>query len=388
MILDEQAIAGDGLSTRKIRRAIADLEKCVPARDRLLGLFRSRNIWPVTEYLAVTDKRVVGLNRGKPVVDKTMDRLVGAFADADGVIALPDGSMKMKLARPGDAEGFNEALRRASNGKAGGAGAIGGSAVAAAPVAPAAGAQGAPVDVLGATGAYRQEAVGESKYVGHLASLVRGKEPPMHTDCLLVHQPDNPHDRNAVQVVIGGGVVGYLPREDAEDYAPVLSRLQASGRVARVPAMISWREGGDLRPGVWLDLGPAEWLVTANELPTSGDVEVLPEGNSMNVAKVEGQVAVDLVRRHTGQPNGAILVYAILKSTDDPKTPVEVEVDGVVVGRTTSATARHVIPQMIWCRERGKTPVVAVSIQTMPGVEQVRLMAARAENLSPAWYNR
>jgi Protein of unknown function (DUF2510) len=48
-------------------------------------------------------------------------------------------------------------------------------------------------------------------------------------ECILAPEPWNPHDVNAVAVVIGSHHVGYLPAELAADYAHRLARLAANG---------------------------------------------------------------------------------------------------------------------------------------------------------------
>jgi len=50
--------------------------------------------------------------------------------------------------------------------------------------------------------------------------------------CLLVPEPWNPHDPNAVAVTIGVHQVGHLPADLAIKYAPPLARLAADGALA------------------------------------------------------------------------------------------------------------------------------------------------------------
>jgi len=48
-------------------------------------------------------------------------------------------------------------------------------------------------------------------------------------ECILSPEPWNPHDPNAVAVMVGSHMVGYLPTELAVDYAHGLARLAAKG---------------------------------------------------------------------------------------------------------------------------------------------------------------
>jgi hypothetical protein len=75
------------------------------------------------------------------------------------------------------------------------------------------------------------EVVGESFYQAALWQIVGGftrervREP---CRAVLVPEPTNPHDANAVQVIVAGQLVGHLSRQDAAAYLPGLSRLMAS----------------------------------------------------------------------------------------------------------------------------------------------------------------
>lgn len=74
------------------------------------------------------------------------------------------------------------------------------------------------------------DVVGESHYKESLRSLFPAKLPAdgsqsIDTTALLLPEPTNKHDPNAVMVLVQGKQVGYLAREDAARYAPVLNQL-------------------------------------------------------------------------------------------------------------------------------------------------------------------
>ncbi len=83
-----------------------------------------------------------------------------------------------------------------------------------------------------------------------------GRHPEGHhevVDALLIAEPDNEFDRNAVAVQIGGEICGYLPRFDAVRYRPVMDRCRSDGLVPLVRAVVM---SGRLRPdGSWADVG-------------------------------------------------------------------------------------------------------------------------------------
>lgn len=110
---------------------------------------------------------------------------------------------------------------------------------------------------VSAGGAFDLPIVGESFYRRELRALATRLN-AQHTDrfhALLVREPSNPHDPNAIRVLDGAGAtLGYLSREDALAYQPALQVVEQSGKALSCVGRIV---GGDeVRPniGVWLDL--------------------------------------------------------------------------------------------------------------------------------------
>lgn len=111
------------------------------------------------------------------------------------------------------------------------------------------------------------EVVGESHYQDTLWQIVGGRtrEPVRYeTHAILVPDPDNHYDDNAIEVRIDGLLVGYLSRDDAAEYLQGLLRLMqtsANGLVALHAVIV----GGGPRPdgigylGVFLDHDPADF---------------------------------------------------------------------------------------------------------------------------------
>lgn len=106
---------------------------------------------------------------------------------------------------------------------------------------------------------------GESHYQPALRSSVRGRAAGYDFDdhlpvtAVLVPEPANPHDRNAVRVDVvngtGTATVGYLERELAADYQPVLRWLGERGRLGSCPARVTG--GGAKFYGIYLHLAEA-----------------------------------------------------------------------------------------------------------------------------------
>ena len=121
------------------------------------------------------------------------------------------------------------------------------------------------------TGRATVEVVGESNYQGTLERIAGGRtiDGPRNPDhqATLIPEPSNPYDRNAVRVFVGPPFVkiGYLSREDAVRYRPVIDRLAATGKLAA--SLASLKGGWDRGPrdramfGVTLHLGAPQDLI-------------------------------------------------------------------------------------------------------------------------------
>ncbi len=88
---------------------------------------------------------------------------------------------------------------------------------------------------------------GESHYQEALHEIVgpgAEGEVALDTEALLVPEPSNPHDPNAVMVQIDGRLVGYLPRHEAVAYGATLRKLSERGRTGACEARIAGHGGG------------------------------------------------------------------------------------------------------------------------------------------------
>jgi hypothetical protein len=92
------------------------------------------------------------------------------------------------------------------------------------------------------------------------AIAVRGKPPlPVHVSvaddepdllwfqAVLVREPNNPYDSNAIAVYSPAGKIGHLSREDAEEYQEVLIAVEEDG--AHAGACSALLRTGSL--GIW-----------------------------------------------------------------------------------------------------------------------------------------
>ena len=118
------------------------------------------------------------------------------------------------------------------------------------------------------------EVVGESHHQEALWGIVGGRTATpvrFETLALLIPNPDNEFDPNAIEVRIDGLLVGYLSREDAATYRPGLIRLMEHSQVPLV-ALHAVVVGGGPRDsglgylGVFLDHEPTDFGVASHHV--------------------------------------------------------------------------------------------------------------------------
>ncbi len=81
------------------------------------------------------------------------------------------------------------------------------------------------------------EVVGEASYQDNLWRLLGGRSAPedrvrVDVVAVLVAETDNPYDSNAVSLWVSGLKVGYLSRDDARRYRPVIPPGFRGGSIA------------------------------------------------------------------------------------------------------------------------------------------------------------
>ncbi|MPZ26150.1 MAG: hypothetical protein GEV12_06790 [Micromonosporaceae bacterium] len=139
------------------------------------------------------------------------------------------------------------------------------------PTAP----QPSPIPVARFDGRHDLDVVGESFYQDAIWQCAGGwtsERVRAEIEAVLVAEPDNPHDKNAISVWISGMRVGYLSREDAAEYRNGLLALQARHRchvaLGGVIAGGGMRESGPGLLGVFLDHDPRDFGLVPVTPPT------------------------------------------------------------------------------------------------------------------------
>jgi predicted Zn-ribbon and HTH transcriptional regulator len=123
------------------------------------------------------------------------------------------------------------------------------------------------------------EVVGESHYQRALWLLVggdQGERVRVQTVGVLSHEPENPEDENAIQVLIKGHLVGYLSREDAALYLAGLKSLVEQRRcpigLQGVIVGGGWYADGRGMLGVFLDHDPTDFGLRPHQVVHVGQL--------------------------------------------------------------------------------------------------------------------
>lgn len=110
-------------------------------------------------------------------------------------------------------------------------------------------------------GRARVEVKGEASYQPALEAIAGPKQSESaHLDvtALLRCEPSNKYDANAIIVEVQGRSVGYLRRDLAADYCPLLTKMEQMGQQPTCKGTIvgGWRrdDGDEGSFGIWLTM--------------------------------------------------------------------------------------------------------------------------------------
>lgn len=198
------------------------------------------------------------------------------------------------------------------------------------------------------------EVAGESQYEAPIRALLgrlaKDQDKELQTEALLVPEPDNPYDPNAISVRIKGSVVGYLTREDARAFAPVLHRLAASGVTAVVPARVwgvlrdNWEGTGTrFHSNVRVALPEPHLIVPLNDGPPE-PYSILPWGSGLQVTGEEKHF--DVLAPFAGRADRSLLLVTLHRGSEEKarggqREFIEVRVNGQRIGEMSTQSSRH-----------------------------------------------
>lgn len=94
---------------------------------------------------------------------------------------------------------------------------------------------------------FTYEIVGEASYQPNLLALAGGSKgeygAKIDEEAVLHPEPENPHDPNAVVVLIRKKKVGYIPRKDAPAFLSFLKKVGADSAACDAKIVGGWDDG-------------------------------------------------------------------------------------------------------------------------------------------------
>lgn len=216
-------------------------------------------------------------------------------------------------------------------------------------------------------------------------------------EALLVPEPDNPHDSNAVSVRVHGHVIGYLDRDAAQMYRPIFHRIAASGMVATTTARIwavvreSWDDERRARffANVRIYLPEPHQIMPLNN-QTQANVAVLPWGSALQVTGEDRHFSHLFNYLPKNGEGLVILTMHRLSQTlrnGTEKHLVEVRLDGERVGQLTPATSNHYLPTIAHAADMRKELGIWAKIKGSGLAAELVIQGARATELNDEWLN-
>jgi len=255
-----------------------------------------------------------------------------------------------------------------------------------------------PYEVWGQRGWANVDVVGESFHTKAIRAMFGpGKLPAdgveLMTQVYLVHNSANPKDRNAIEVHGAHGLLGYLSREDAARYAPVLDGLQQRGLIATTAARVWGRDDQDWQTRKQVFIGsvrvdlPEPHMMLAHNGPPAEPHQMLPSGSAIRVSTVDNYTEATGSYLCTA---GECWVYATMHEVVDqgPRTAkhlAEIRVDGRVVGRLTPKMSSDMLPAVQFLSARGFVTGVRAIVKGNQLKSEVILHASRAGDLPQEW---
>lgn len=222
-----------------------------------------------------------------------------------------------------------------------------------------------------------------------------GTEVEKELEAVLVPEPDNPHDPNAISIRISGNVVGYIGRDDAPQYVPAIHRITASGYEATTTARIwatvsdSWTKPGtrqfSARITVYL---PAPGMITPLNMRPLDDIAVLPWGNALQVTGEDKHF--DHLFNYVPASGEGLVVLTLHRTTNTLKNGterefVEVRLDGERVGQLTAGSSAHYLPSIRHAGDMGKELGIWTRLKGSGLAAELSIQGARANELEDSW---
>jgi len=216
----------------------------------------------------------------------------------------------------------------------------------------------------------------------------------------LAPEPDNPHDRNAVAVVVDGRRIGHLAKEIAAPYSQLLQALGRRGlrgvtrcyiNASEYPGVEYDARGREkvvpvFHAGATIMLEEAHLCFPVNEPPPMRH-RLIPYGPAVQLTGEENHLATlaPWVRSQAEVWVWGTLTIVMGGTAKTPKEIVEVLVDGRPVGRLSPAASAHYLATMKHLESAGLTASARLLLKGNALKVEAVLHAAKAHEIDSAW---
>lgn len=237
------------------------------------------------------------------------------------------------------------------------------------------------VEVVGE--AYREEAF-RRIFAGPAFNSEGGAEE--YLPAVLTDDSANPHDGNAVAVWLKEQHVGYLDRDRARAWHPVVSQLAAQNQHLVVDARVWARDAGNrVHARVTLYLPPRDGVWPANAMPEEVHV-VLPQGGQVQVTQEDRHMEVLAPYARGGDVPVAVTLHAVTEQRPrSTVTVVEVRLDGGRVGVLSPTQTANLLPLVERVADRGVQSVAKALVRGNELKADVILFVTKAQEVDPLW---
>ena len=198
-----------------------------------------------------------------------------------------------------------------------------------------------------------------------VAGMVSGVRTIEYVTAQLVPEPTNPHDRNAIKVLVGGAHVGYVPAYSTSQFHRVIAQLARRGRPATCRAQLTGGRPPKDNIGITL-------LVSNPLAPCTADTPFLSCSRTAMVTVTKEELYQDALERLTGRHDRLDTVARLV--------PVEgglvgVEIGPDLVGVLTPKMSARYLPVIAEVTAAGIAPTCPADVhRDEKGRLQVRLL--------------
>ena len=209
----------------------------------------------------------------------------------------------------------------------------------------------------------------------------------------LVPEPGNRHDPNAVAVSVDGLTIGYLAKEIAPQYQPMLIDLNQRGREAVVTCHIhanEYSDGPNGRPDLYVSATLVlddPWMCLPINAEPSTPFALLPYGSAVQARKEEEHkdVLAAYLDDHGERWAWGTLHRIEAEGARTQKPVVEIRLDGRPVGELTPAMSEKYLPVVDELQSCGRLTAARVIVKGNRVRADVILHAMKANELPKEW---